>query len=345
MSPPMHRYHFGDKILACAFPLPSLRPAPATATASLHISAPTTVECLAEPDQSWHQWQNRHGDTLLRLAPGEPTNGRSEASRTYLLQFSGLCELRLDPAHGSIAITRLPGTDAAAIEHLLIDLALPCLLAELGELVVHAGCVTLGSGCVLFLGQSGWGKSTLTSLLRRHGHAPLSDDCMQLAVRGDQVLAMPTYPGLRLFDDSVEQTFEQTPAQSPVAHYTRKQRIRLEAHATHPEDPFPVRALYLLNDPAQPATDISIEPVSDPATCMALITHGFRLDLRSRRSHASFMQQAAETARRLPAFALRYPRDFAQAERLIAELTRHFAALPAPDDARATDAPPAREQR
>ena len=328
MIPSMHAYEFGNRTITCPFPLPSLRTTPAVLDASLRITAPTVIEQLTEREEWSQQWPDKHGNVLIQVALERPGNDHDDGNRTYLLKFSGMCEFRLDIVRGSIGIARLPATSAEAIEHLLIDHVLPCLLDGLGELVVHASCIGLDSGCVLFLGQSGWGKSTLTGLLGRHGHAPLSDDCTLLTLNEGVVQATPTYPGLRLFDDSIEQAFERIPRLHPVAEYTSKRRIRLDAQATHSKIPAPVRAAYLLNDPAQPATATSIDPVSSATACMTLIKHSFRLDLHARQRTAALMQQAAMAARRLPVFALRYPRDFAQAQQLITVLTRHFATLP-----------------
>lgn len=329
MNAPMHNFRFGNRVIACAFPLPSLRPAPADIAASLHVTMPTTLERLPERDDWLHHWPDKHGNITLQLAWADPA--ADNEARTYLLRFPGLCDIRLNLAHGRVDIARTPATTPETLEHLLIDQALPRLLADLGDLVIHAGCVQMGTDCSLFLGQSGWGKSTLASLLRRHGHVPLSDDCALLDLHDNRVRATPTYPSLRLFDDSVGQTFDRAPTLLPIADYTGKRRVRLDSATEHIEEAVTVRALYLLNDPAQPSSVIAIDPISPASACMAMVEHGFRLDLRAPRRNAGFLQQAAVAARHVPAFALHYPRDFTQSQQLIARLEQHIATLSAPN--------------
>lgn len=318
-------YLFGNRLVSSDFPIPNLPPAESSAQPDLHVLVPMQVDRLASPGQWDCQWPDKAGNPGFLI-----TKERDEGGHViHLAQFPGLCDYRLDLGRRQISITHLPGVSADAIEHLLIDQTLPCALAGLGDMVLHCACIAMGDGCVLLLGKSGWGKSTLTGLLQRRGHAPYSDDCAVLLADGGETRALPTYPSLRLYDDSIREAFEYSPQLRPVAEYTNKRRLPLEEPKPPDSRPPKVRAIYVLNDPAVPQDKVTVESMARTAACMALIQHTFRLDLRDRGRHAIFLGQAARIAQQVPVFAFGYPRDFARSLETIDALLQHVKAPPA----------------
>ena len=316
---------FADLTIESAVPLPSLPAALPTRELKLRITAPRTVVDL-HPCEGWlHEWQDPHGNTCLQFtqsvdsAPGDASTCRLRVPR--------LCDFHVHQGSGctTISIEHMPGVDAETLEHLLIDQILPRVIAEQGALVVHASCVSIGSSCALFLGESGWGKSTLGGLLQRHGYTLQSDDCTVLTMHGCQAHAVPTYPSLRLFGDSIHHAFATPPELSPLAAYTGKHRVHVAVASDGTATP--VTAIYLLNDPLQQSRNTTIQPVPAASACMSLVEHGFRLDMNSHQRSATFLQQAAAIANSVPAHALRYPRDFTQSDRMIAMLLQHFQSL------------------
>ena len=316
----LHALRYAGRTLLSALPLPSLPRAPtsAAAPASLHIAAPIPVTKL-QPRSDWlHEWRDGSGGICLQLAA-------LQLPECYLLRTPGLCDFRIDCARGTVEIEHTPATDSDTLEHLLIDQVLPRLLAQQGSLVAHAGCIRIHRRGALFMGQTGWGKSTLTALLQRHGHVPISDDCAVLDIHDQQVLATATYPSLRLFDDSIRAGFDRVPDATPVASYTGKRRIRLDAPPT--DQPTPVSAIYLLNNPARPMHAPAIVPLPAAVACMALIEHGFRLDIASAERSAQQLRHAAAITRLVPTYALHYPRDFASADAVVERVLKHFGGL------------------
>jgi len=73
-----------------------------------------------------------------------------------------------------------PSESGSALEDLwenFLRIFLARLFFENGGLLLHSACVVGATGAVLFPGQSGDGKSTLSELCRREGKHVLSDDC------------------------------------------------------------------------------------------------------------------------------------------------------------------------
>ncbi len=318
-------FRFGDHVVAVALPLQTLLRAkpsdgPPDITVSVHALAAGQPKAVG----AWqHHWIERTGQNSLSLAI-EGSNHR--------LRFHGQCDFLIDAAAGSIRAEPAHGLTPETLEHLLVDQVLPRVLAHWGELVTHASVVDSGSATCVFLGHSGWGKSTLASLLRSAGHRLLSDDCALLRSTGAAVHALETYPSLRMYEDSIGQTIRGGVDVSTVATYTDKLRVTIEHLPGLLASP-PIRAIYLLNDPSSEETGHSITAMAPMEACMALIEHSFRLDVTKARHTRLLLSQAASVQRLVPVFHLRFPRDYQRSAQLLDLLQQHFEALTAADAA------------
>lgn len=306
-------YLFGDRIVRTALALGELAD-----FEDDPVHRPIRIEVLPGPDEAsveWlHDWQDGTGQVTLRLGRCGPV---------FFLRFPGLCDFSLDPARSLVAVHCRAPVDAATLEHLLVDQVLPRFLAQEGRLSSHASAISTPVGTLLFLGMSGWGKSTLAGLLQSRGLEVLSDDCVLLGEAAGRVTALPTYESLRLYGDSLANALPTLPATTSVASYTDKRRIsgtrrKTGTHATS------VIAMYFLNDPADAVDEPRIVRQSEATTCIRLIRHAFQLDITDRQASGRLLQQASAVARAVPAFELGYPRDFSRAHG-VAEAVHHHA--------------------
>ncbi len=103
-----------------------------------------------------------------------------------------------DPAEGLVEALPPPGVAATSIEHRLVSVIIPLLLAERGDLVIHASAVDTEAGAVLFAGPSGRGKSTTVAALARAGLPTLAEDGLVVELAGGGPLAWPGARGIRL---------------------------------------------------------------------------------------------------------------------------------------------------
>lgn len=313
----LHR--FGPCVVCTPLPLPCLPPSGGQDPGEVIL-----IDLLAKgapADSAWvHHWRDR-GQTTLSLA---------RLGAAYWLRAPGIADFLLQMESSEVGIAADSGTDDATLEHLLVDQVLPRLLAHRGHLLVHGSALRINGRGALFIGPSGRGKSTLAGLLQARGHAVLSDDCILLEPDGDGFRALPTYPSLRLYPDSLAALFPDTPDTSSVAAYSEKRRLPTNT----PEEPaldMPVDALYLLGDPAQSGDAIRITSLRPAEACEALLRHSFRLDLADRAANAHQFALCGAAARGLPAFRLDYPRDFARAGELVQHISDHLATLPVRD--------------
>ena len=75
--------------------------------------------------------------------------------------------------------------DEGMLEHRLACLVMPLLLAERGDLALHAAVLARDGRAVAFCGASMRGKSTLAAELAARGYALLGDDSAVLSLDGD----------------------------------------------------------------------------------------------------------------------------------------------------------------
>ena len=122
-----------------------------------------------------------------------------DVGEELLVCCSATGDFLVDPAAGTVVGWRANGS-LDAWEHRLVATALPLMLAERGDLVLHASGVVGGDGAgVLFCGPPGRGKSTIAATLAAAGLPVIGEDGIALTFRPDaSVLAWPGPAGVRL---------------------------------------------------------------------------------------------------------------------------------------------------
>src|SRR5262249_3466189 len=81
----------------------------------------------------------------------------------------------------------------------LLGQALSFALVQSGSEPLHGTVVVIGGDAVAFLGQSGFGKSTLAASLLASGHQMLTDDLLMLQIKKGRVTAYPGPGRIKLF--------------------------------------------------------------------------------------------------------------------------------------------------
>jgi hypothetical protein len=136
--------------------------------------------------------------------------------------------LSADPPR--VVVEPAPGILPWQLEHRLLSTIVPTLLADRGDLMLHASAVVAGGQAVLFCGPSGRGKSTLALVLSREGFPVLAEDGVAVAEGPDGPEAWPgardvrmkageLAPGHRLYPSGLHRTEDDQPTGVPVAAF------------------------------------------------------------------------------------------------------------------------------
>jgi len=227
----------------------------------------------------------------------------------------------VSPRH--IGVCRRGHAAQATLRHLVLDQALPLVLAARGCLVVHASAVTDGTRAFVIAGTAGAGKSTLAALLARTGLKVLADDGVVIERVGGRVVAVPSYPGLRLYSDSAIAAHLVIEDGTDVAEYSRKLRFFASRRAEDAVESIPLSAIYVLHPSVGRA---SIQALSPRDAAIAVLAQSYRLDPGDPRALVAELDRIIAIAP--PAWRLSYPRDLLRAPEVVSALLSHAASLP-----------------
>jgi hypothetical protein len=233
----------------------------------------------------------------------------------YLLRFPDLADFTIAKNAKKISCYPSPGTTAITIRHLLLDQVIPLLLSLQGRMVLHGSSVLTPHGAMAFVGQTGWGKSTLASSFSRQGSPVLTDDCLLLKEENGQLLAIPSYPSVRLWPQTVAALFGQFGQEIPlaqVAHYTEKKRVDRNVGLSFCAEPAELRRIYFLAPPPSDGEKkcVSIIPLSTRDAFMELVKFTYLIDITDRQRLRQEFERLSRVAALPLFFRLDFPRDF-----------------------------------
>ena len=297
------RYTVYGVTLLSQLPLPELAHAPQADTAQA-IRFSLRRERFSGPYRQVMSWA---------LPTGAPWLSCNQCEGGYVLRFAELADFGVDQ-HGS-EITARPLRELApeTLSHLLLDHVLPLVLNLRGQDALHATAVLTPYGVCAFTGPAGMGKSTLAAAFHRAGDAIFSDDCLALQPHRQGLTAIPAYPGLRLWQDSLAALGAAGRPTQAVAHYTSKQRLATPNRLGHaPAAPHRLAAIYALRRrPAEPAPrPAQSETLSRRDALMELLPHVFRMDVTDRNMLARQLDWLTQLVASAPVHRLHYASSF-----------------------------------
>lgn len=244
------------------------------------------------------------------LPGGERWLSSAKRDGRYLLRFHDLADFVLSHNGERIACYPAPATPQETVRHLLLDQVIPRVLNLRGKEALHASAVATPDGACAFMGEAGWGKSTLAGSFLGSGWAPLSDDCLTLKEDEGRILGVPSYPGIRLWPDAAATLSGKTRFVPAAAHFTGKRRVGIDGREALA--PLPLKGLYVLAPPQKQGEEaaIKIEPLPPGDGLTELVRYAFPLDISDRVMLARQFLFFGKVVSRIPVRRLTYPRDF-----------------------------------
>ncbi|MCU0875301.1 MAG: hypothetical protein MUE50_23465, partial [Pirellulaceae bacterium] len=218
---------------------------------------------------------------------------------------------RISPDARSVSISCPESTSTETLRHLLLDQVLPRVLAHAGRLVLHASCVRVQERSLVFVGETGLGKSSLAASFDAAGYPLLSDDGVVVLPHEEGPRILPIYRSLRLWPDAVQGLFAHTPPLAPMAHYSSKHRVQFADHGPPARTPLPVDVIFVLHSRCPPPDAPQLTRLTPRDGCVELLRHAFQLDVTDRQRTAALFSIVGELARQVPLFAIDYPRQYA----------------------------------
>lgn len=252
---------------------------------------------------------------LWRQSDGSPWVEVARFNDAYYVRVIGFADFCITST--TVRVAPREGARPSTIRHLLLDQVLPLALAAEGHLVLHASGLYSEGQVIAIAGPAGSGKSTLAAALQREGWSVASDDGLLVREQGSEVVAVPAYPGLRLWPDAAERTGVMRFAVSEVAEYTAKLRVSLpEAGGL---ESAPLASVYVIRQ----GDVVSIERLGARDAAMTLVEHAYRADLSDRVALAAQLDVCARLAERICVCRLVMPRDLDQLAMAAAAVIAH----------------------
>lgn len=117
--------------------------------------------------------------------------------------------------------------EASKIRLLLLGAAMGVLLHQRGYLTLHASAVAMNNGAVVFIGDKGWGKSTIAANLHARGHNLIADDVVAVDLHSEQqAIILPAFPQLKLWPDAVTSLGSKPEELPQLVSYLEKRDFR-----------------------------------------------------------------------------------------------------------------------
>ena len=296
-------YHIFDISLESDLHLPELSEGPARETI-INIKSGADITSEQYEPEYFHEWQDADGEISMLSV---------EIDGRYLLRFPEIVDFLISSSGDTVLYYPISNIPEETIRHLILDQVIPRILGQQGHLVLHASAVQLQDGkAVVFLGDTGWGKSTLASSYYENGGQLVTDDCLLIKIVDNKVFCVPNYYGLRLYPDSAEAIFKTHKQYKPVAHYTSKERLILHSIESKTKGLIPISSIFLLSDPSEECLDsVNVQKVEGAEKIMAIVKQSFLMNIKDKTVVSKQFRNASEVTELSPAiFRLSYTRDY-----------------------------------
>lgn len=247
------------------------------------------------------------GDSETETA-GEGYVYRDLPDGSSYFRWFGLFEFKADADGSRIACRALNGCDANVLQNFLFGRALSFALTRQGIECWHAAVVRIGDAAVGFLGDCGYGKSTLLAAFLQAGCRVLTDDILVVDSRDGRPVALSGSGRIKLRPDSAEAFWGDTSEGTPLFPATTKRSYRIGANRFQSTG-LPLTHLCVLPTPEERegAGSIEIQSLSPRTLVHELLKNSFNVEVLDRQRLSRQFACATDLAGSVGGFKLRYP--------------------------------------
>ncbi len=250
-----------------------------------------------------HETFRRHPNGSSRLQHVRLRDG------TDYLRWPKLGEFLIRRGGRQIIGRPLDGISHETFQAYLLTRALSFALLKLGIEPLHATAVAIGGKAVAFLGDCGYGKSTLAAACVKAGFPLVTDDLLVLKKTHGQLLAYPGVPRIKLMPSVAQRLLGFQVKGTRMNPFTSKLIIPLQP-AQYAESPLPLHTIYALRFPQTPTRSrVAIRRLSAKTAWLELSAGTSNLVVRDPDRLKQQFAWACQLVQQVPVKSLSYPRN------------------------------------
>lgn len=256
-------------------------------------------------------------------SPYEEDDYYQIAENEFLFSVDGVASYYV--TNGEQVIVQLFNQDLREVRLYLLGTVMGVLLMQRGIIPIHGSAVVIEGRCIIFVGVSGAGKSTVVAALRKNGHSLLADDISAVKIDENGLPWIQSgYPQQKLWQDSASMLgIDTTPLQRLCKDMDKYAVPVSEGFSGHS---MLLNSVYEIN--VQPGNDIAILPVLGVEKVKIIINHTYRLELLEGLGlKLAHFKKCATMAKHISVFCLKRPESVPSLDRQVDILERHLAEL------------------
>ncbi|MFC1500042.1 hypothetical protein ACFL6T_03365 [Candidatus Zixiibacteriota bacterium] len=297
-----HLYHLYGHLLRSSWEIPSPELDYGEPDIELKEAAESFFSDLLADKSARRGWRSDEDDRFTSCVLSDGSD---------YLRWSGLFEFHVSSSGDVITCRSLENTPVESFQTYLLGHVLSWALLKQQVEQLHASVVEVDGRAIGFLGDSGFGKSTLSAAFLDAGYRLLTDDLLILDEVGDGFQAHPGIARIKLDPAVAREILGGDLGGVPMNPDTGKEVILLEAGMSVPPiKPVPVGALYILASPGDESASegTTIKPLTPSQACVELIRNTFNTFIDDPVRLQNQFNFSTRVAERIPVKMLSYPR-------------------------------------
>jgi hypothetical protein len=169
-----------------------------------------------------------------------------------------------------IIVSPAPNVEASVLRNFVITVCLNILLYQRGLFLLHASAIAANGVGIAFMGESGWGKSTIAASLQTRGYALVADDTLAADAESPGApVIFPAFPQLKLLPNTLV-ALNIAPERLPRVHPFEEKRLH-RSEADFALTSLPLKRIYVLDR----GEHNLIERIGPQDTFKALFIHSY----------------------------------------------------------------------
>ena len=218
-----------------------------------------------------------------------PTEIVSEDWAMHVSRKKGLVYVRdtglyLITNGNKIVFLPAPGVSPQMVSFYAIGTVMSILLYQRKFLVLHGSVIDINGEAVIFLGNSGDGKSTTAAALHAAGYKLINDDVAPITLGDEPAFLQPGFPQIKMSSETAEALGHDFNS-LPVIHPKSDKRGYRPQH-DFPRSPLNIKRIYVLDY----GNEFSSTPISSSLATMEVSRHSRPTTLYQRGDALHFFQ-------------------------------------------------------